>query len=166
MCRRLLRSSTPTHRDKSRLWLRAKELSWIPSSQSSDFSCFFYWMINLGSLSAIATTEMEHHLSFWPPYLLPLAMFSVAVIALVYGKRYYYSRRPRGSVILNAVRVLWIAIRQGFSLEAAKPSYCDLHACKYETQWSDLFVDEIRRALVACRIFVFFPTASHLHGLC
>jgi POT family proton-dependent oligopeptide transporter len=117
----------------------------------------FYWMINLGSLSSIATTELEHHVGFWAAFLLPLIVFCFGIFALIYGKKYYYSRRPRGSVVLNSIRALWIGVRAGFNLEAAKPSYCDLHSCKYSPQWSDLFVDEIRRALVACRIFVFFP---------
>lgn len=117
----------------------------------------FYWMINLGSLSSIATTQIEHRVSFWAAYLLPIGVFFVAIAALLYGKRYFVSRRPRGSVVLNAIRVLVIAVRQGFSLEAAKPSYCEAQGWKYVTPWSDLFVDEIRRALIACRIFLFFP---------
>jgi len=117
----------------------------------------FYWMLNLGSLSSIATTELELHVGFWAAYLLPITMFIFAVVALVYGKRFYKSRRPRGSVVLNAFRALTIGIRAGWNLETAKPSCCDLYHLPYNTQWSDLFIDEIRRALVACRIFIFFP---------
>ena len=42
-------------------------------------------------------------------------------------------------------------------MEAAKPSYRDEYGGKYATPWNDLFVDELKRGLVACRIFVFFP---------
>jgi POT family proton-dependent oligopeptide transporter len=35
----------------------------------------FYWGINIGSLSAIATTELEKNVGFWAAYLLPTLMF-------------------------------------------------------------------------------------------
>lgn len=41
--------------------------------------------------------------------------------------------------------------------DVAKPSYQDMSGHGYKTPWDDLFVDELRRGLVACRVFVFFP---------
>ena len=43
----------------------------------------FYLCINIGSLSSIATTEMELHLDFWPAYLLCLCMFVIGVAVLI-----------------------------------------------------------------------------------
>ena len=42
-------------------------------------------------------------------------------------------------------------------IEAAKPSYQEEYGRKDKTPWNDLFVDEIKRALVACRVFLFYP---------
>jgi len=42
-------------------------------------------------------------------------------------------------------------------MDAAKPSYQEEYGRKYKTPWNDLFIDEIKRALVACRVFVFYP---------
>lgn len=36
---------------------------------------WFYWAINIGSLSAIATTNCEKYVGFWLAYLIPLIMF-------------------------------------------------------------------------------------------
>ncbi|KAF7508960.1 hypothetical protein GJ744_008516 [Endocarpon pusillum] len=58
----------------------------------------FYLCINIGSLSSIATTEMEFHIHFWAAYLLPLCMFLVGFIDLLVGKKHYVRRPPRGSV--------------------------------------------------------------------
>ena len=119
---------------------------------------WFYWAINIGGLSSLATTQLEAHVDFWAAYLLPFCVFFLAIIVLVAGRKRYVTRPPRGSVILYAFKVMWIGIRNNFNLEAAKPSYQDsVGGHKHMTHWSDLFVDEIRRALVGCRIFVFFP---------
>lgn len=119
---------------------------------------WFYWAINIGGLSSLATTQLELRVGFWAAYLLPFCVFFLAIIVLILGRKKYVTRPPRGSVILYAFKVLWIGIRNKFNLEAAKPSYQQsIGDNKYKTHWNDLFVDEIRRALVACRIFVFFP---------
>lgn len=45
----------------------------------------FYLCINLGSLSSIATTELEKNVGFWPTYLLPMLMFFVGFAVLIVG---------------------------------------------------------------------------------
>ncbi|KAI9799420.1 MAG: hypothetical protein M1825_004520 [Sarcosagium campestre] len=117
----------------------------------------FYLCINIGSLSLIATTELELHVGFWATFLLPMLMFCVGFVVLVAGRRQYVVRPPQGSVILHGGRVIWIAIVNRFSLSAAKPSYQERLGKRYQMPWDDSFVDEIRRALVACKVFVFFP---------
>jgi proton-dependent oligopeptide transporter, POT family len=118
---------------------------------------WFYWAINIGGLSSLATTQLEANVGFWAAYLLPFCVFFVAIAVLILGRKKYVTRPPRGSVVLYAFKVLWIGLRNGFNLEAAKPSYQATFGQKHKTHWDDLFVDEIRRALVACRIFCFFP---------
>jgi POT family proton-dependent oligopeptide transporter len=118
---------------------------------------WFYWAINIGGLSSLATTQLEARVGFWAAFLLPFSVFFLAIFVLIAGRKHYVTRPPRGSVILSAFKVLWIGLRNRCNLEAAKPSYQKEFGNKHKTQWNDLFVDEIRRALVACRIFLFFP---------
>lgn len=119
----------------------------------------FYMMINIGSLSSIATTELEAHVGFWAAYLLPFLMFIVGFFVLVVGKPVYKLRPPQGSVIPQAFRVMWIATKNKGNFEAAKPQYHEEfnngHAAKIT--WDAVFVDEVKRALVACKVFCFFP---------
>ncbi|KAI9812581.1 MAG: peptide transporter ptr2 [Pycnora praestabilis] len=117
----------------------------------------FYLCINVGSLSSIATTEMELHIGYWSAYLLPFLMFIVGVVVLVVGKKYYIVRPPKGSIIVHAFRAMWIGLMNKGKMDAAKPSYQEEYGNKYKTPWNDLFIEEIKRALVACRVFVFFP---------
>jgi len=126
---------------------------------------WFYWAINIGGLSSLATTQLELRVGFWAAYLLPFCVFFLAIIVLILGKRKYVTRPPRGSVVLYAFKVLWIGLRNKFNLEAAKPSYQENQGRnRFKTHWDDIFVDEIRRALVACRIFIFYPVYWNCYG--
>ena len=41
--------------------------------------------------------------------------------------------------------------------DAAKPSYQDERERKYKTPWNDFYVDELKRGLSACRVFLLYP---------
>ncbi|GAB1210671.1 hypothetical protein APSETT445_009466 [Aspergillus pseudonomiae] len=72
-------------------------------------------------------------------------------------------RPPNGSAITKAMRILWIGIRSGGNLEAARPA--SLEKTGVSVPWDDVFVDELKCALVACRVFERFvyPTLHRLH---
>ncbi|GAB1200440.1 hypothetical protein APSETT444_009813 [Aspergillus pseudonomiae] len=61
-------------------------------------------------------------------------------------------RPPNGSAITKAMRILWIGIRSGGNLEAARPA--SLEKTGVSVPWDDVFVDELKCALVACRVFL------------
>lgn len=117
----------------------------------------FYLCINIGSLSAIATTEMELHIGFWSAFLLAFCMFVVGFIIVILGRKQYVSKPPTGSIIPMAFKAMWIGIMNKGRMDAAKPSWQDQNGRKYQTPWSDNFIDEVKRGLVACRVFVFYP---------
>ena len=117
----------------------------------------FYMCINIGSLSAVATTELELHVGFWSAYLLPFIMFCVGFSVLVAGKKKYIVRPPRGSVIIHSFKAVWIALTHEGGLDAAKPSLRTRIRHPNELPWDDSFIEELRRALVACKVFTFFP---------
>jgi POT family proton-dependent oligopeptide transporter len=113
----------------------------------------FYQCINIGSLASIATTTMELKIGFWSGHLLALCAFAMGIVVLVLGRRKYIVKPPKGSVVLHALRIIGIGIKNRGTLDAAKPSVSRNMA----TPWTDDFVDEVKRALVACRVFLFFP---------
>jgi proton-dependent oligopeptide transporter, POT family len=113
--------------------------------------------INLGSLSPIITTNLEKYVGFWAAYLIPMCMFIIGFITLILGKKKYVVRPPKGSVVVNCFSALWIGIKNGGKISAAKPSYQAAHGHRYSTPWDDHFIDELSRALVACKVFLFFP---------
>ncbi|KAF3770757.1 hypothetical protein M406DRAFT_77536 [Cryphonectria parasitica EP155] len=132
-----------------------------PATTIKRIYMVFYMMINIGSLSSIATTELEAHIGFWAAYLLPFLMFIVGFGVLVAGKSQYKMRPPQGSVIPKAFKVLWITARNKGNFDAAKPEYHEELASSSGTTraitWDSIFVEEVKRAIVACKVFCFYP---------
>lgn len=131
-----------------------------PNITIQNVFMFFYLMINIGCLSVIATTEMELHIGFWAAFLLPFCFFFVAIAALILGKNVYVKVPVSDKVISRCFKVCFIAIKNKFNFDAAKPS---LHP-ESEFPWSDKFVEEVRRALYACKVFVFYPIYWLVYG--
>ncbi|XHF96489.1 hypothetical protein AWENTII_000123 [Aspergillus wentii] len=111
----------------------------------------YFWVINIGSLSVIPASLLELNVDFWAAFLLPLCFSALAVAALVAGRSKYVVQKPHGSIIVNAARTLWISIKNNGHMDAAKPSN------GANVPWDDIFVEELKRALVACRVFLAFP---------
>lgn len=134
-----------------------------PATTIQSIFMIFYFCINLGSLSAIATTELELNVDFWAAYLLPFCFFFVAIISLALGRKHYVKRPPQGSVIPNSFKIIMIAIKNGFKLDKAKPSVRSAEGLS-EVAWNDLFVDEVYRALLACKVFIAYPVYWVVYG--
>ncbi|KAG2230799.1 hypothetical protein INT48_008740 [Thamnidium elegans] len=120
---------------------------------------YFYWGINIGSLSAIATTELEKNVGFWPAYLLPTLMFIPCIIVVVLGRKQYVLNPPRGSVFVEAGRLFYLSWKVKGGLEACKPSNLSRERPELleKVTWDDIFVDELKRTLKACVVFCWFP---------
>ena len=119
-----------------------------PAVTAQRIYMYFYFAINLGSFGGIATVALEHTVGFWAAYLLPLCAFFVAFGVLVWGRKKYIVRRPDSTVILDSFKAMGIAARNGWKLDAAKPSR------RPNVKWDDQFIDELKRALVACKVFL------------
>jgi POT family proton-dependent oligopeptide transporter len=123
----------------------------------------FYFCINAGSLSLIATPYMELYTDFWSAYLLCLCVFLIGTLTLVLGRKVYVVRPPEGSIITNAFRVIFMMIKNR-KMDGAKPSYQAGLGNTTVLRWDDHFVDEVKRALVACQVFCFYPIYWVVYG--
>lgn len=121
---------------------------------------FFYLMINVGSLSVIATTELEKNVGFWAAYLLPLCFFVIAILTLVLGRKVYVKVPVSNKVIAQSFKVSWIALRNKFNMDKAKNSVSP--GMNYP--WLDKFVDEVKRSIYACKVFCFYPIYWLVYG--
>lgn len=124
----------------------------------------FYACINIGSLSLLATPYMELYIGFWSGYLLCLCMFAAGTLVLLLGRKFYVVRPPQGSIITDAFKALWMMIVNR-NMDAPKPSWQAQHrGTQAHLPWDDHFIDELKRALVACRVFAFYPIYWVVYG--
>ncbi|CDS04124.1 hypothetical protein LRAMOSA07079 [Lichtheimia ramosa] len=120
---------------------------------------YFYWGINIGSLSAIATTELEKNVGFWPAFLLPALMFIPGILVIILGRKRYVQTPPRGSVFVEAFKVFyisWFKCRKR-GIDAAKPSNLAETHPHLTVTYDDVFVDELKRTMRACLVFCWYP---------
>jgi POT family proton-dependent oligopeptide transporter len=134
-----------------------------PSITIQRIYMIFYWCINIGSLSLLPTPYMERDIGFWSAYLMCLCVFLIGTLVLVLGRKVYIVRPPQGSVITNAFRVIGQMIRHR-KMDGAKPSYQVALGKEPSKLWDDHFVDEVKRALVACQVFCFYPIYWVVYG--
>ena len=116
----------------------------------------YYWCINVGSLSGIATTNMEYHIGFWAAYLLPLCALSISAAVLLIGRKHYTVTEAEISALPDAMRASWYAIMDGFKMDASKPSH-QFDKRNRSVPWTDAFIDELKLGLGACRMLLFWP---------
>lgn len=131
-----------------------------PNITIQNVFMFFYLMINIGSMSVIATTELEQHVDFWAAYLLPLCFFVIALVVLAVGRNQYVKVPVSDKVIAKSFKVSWLAMKNKFNFSAARPS----EHPEAEFPWTDKFVDEVIRAFYACKVFVFYPIYWVVYG--
>ncbi|KAJ7234447.1 POT family-domain-containing protein [Mycena rebaudengoi] len=116
----------------------------------------FYWCVNVGSLSGVATTLIEKYIAFWAAFLLPFCFLWIAVAALIMGRSTFVKPPAKGTILPKAMRAFWLGARGGFKMDAARPA---VQAEKYQrtVQWDDIFIEELKRGLLACRVFLAWP---------
>lgn len=124
----------------------------------------FYGCINLGSLSLLATPYMERDVGFWSAFLLCLGIFCVGTAVVLLGRKFYIVRPPQGSIVTDAFRVIGIMLRNR-NMDSPKPSWQTANGRDTsKIRWDDRFVEEVKRALVACKVFAFYPIYWVVYG--
>ncbi|ODH37336.1 hypothetical protein ACO22_02611 [Paracoccidioides brasiliensis] len=123
----------------------------------------FYACINIGALSLLATPYLERDVGFWSAYLLGLCVFITGTSVLIFGRKFYVIRPPEGSVITNAFKAVWVMIINR-NMDAPKSSFQVEQGMGRSFPWNDHFVDELKRALVACQVFAFYPIYWAVYG--
>lgn len=131
-----------------------------PNITIQNVFMFFYLMINIGSLSVMATSHLESAKGFWAAYLLPLCFFFIAIITLVVGRNQYVKVPVGDKTVARTFQCAWVGIVNRFNWDAAKP----LRSPEKNYPWDDLFVEEFKRALYACKVFVFYPVYWVVYG--
>ncbi|KAJ7051289.1 peptide/h+ symporter protein [Mycena amicta] len=142
-----------------------------PSITIQSIYLYFYMAINFGSTGAISASFLARDHGYWVAFLVPTCIFACVPIVLYACRNSYVKTPPRGSIILETLRVVKVClaarwtwnpvalvrdVKQAGFWDAARPSTYDGKAPAYIT-WDDDFVGEVHRTLSACKVFLFFP---------
>lgn len=98
---------------------------------------------------------MEHELGFWQCYLLTTASLAVGIALFALWGPKFVKIDPQENVLPKATRTLICAAKNGFKLDHAKSSYQETRFGR-AVPWSDSFVEEIKKGLLACRVMSVF----------
>ncbi|PPR08189.1 hypothetical protein CVT24_001572 [Panaeolus cyanescens] len=143
-----------------------------PAVTIQSIYLWFYAAINLGACGAISASFLARDNGFWVAWLVPTAIFVIVPAVLVVGRKHYIKTPPRGSILLETVRVITRALAPAWSAnpvttlrnirapgfwDPAKPSFYAKDQVPASITWDDQFVGEVARTCNACGVFLFFP---------
>ncbi|KAI4126278.1 MAG: hypothetical protein LQ338_003842 [Usnochroma carphineum] len=143
-----------------------------PTMTVSRIYMYFYLMINLGSLAGqIGMVYAEKYVGYWLSFVLPTVMFLCTPVIMFLMRNKYARRPPTGSVLAKALRLWALAMKGRWSInpvrtvknlraddfwENVKPSRLGANKPSWMT-FDDVWVDEVRRGLKACTVFLWYP---------
>lgn len=143
-----------------------------PTLSISRLFMYFYAAINIGAIvGQVGMVYAVKQHGYWLAYLLPALVFLLCIPVLAFGGKYYVKTPPAGSILSTALRFFAFAAKGKMSLnpvttfkalfaanfwEDAKPSR-QTGPLPSWMNFDDQWVDELRRAVKACQVFVFFP---------
>ncbi|KAF4125511.1 proton-dependent oligopeptide transporter, POT family [Geosmithia morbida] len=133
-----------------------------PAVTNTRVFLYFYMCINIGSLSGqIGMVWVENLHGFWQAFLIPTALFLIAPFVLWSNKKKYKLTPPTGSLLSKFLRLFrYVQTRSSFwkpDWELGKPSNIAVSQRPVWMTFDDAWVDEVRRGLMACRVFLFLP---------
>ncbi|KAE8378857.1 POT family-domain-containing protein [Aspergillus bertholletiae] len=142
-----------------------------PAHTITRIFLYFYFVINVGSLlGQIGMVYAEKYVGFWLSFVLPTIMFAICPLVLCLCHKNYEVTPPTGSVVAKVFRLWAFALKGRWSWNPIR----FLQNCRSDDFWEnvkpskvqskpvwmtfdDKWVDEVRRAIKACAVFLWYP---------
>lgn len=133
-----------------------------PAVTNTRVFLYFYLAINIGSVCGqIAMVYVEKYHSFWLAFFIPTIFFLIAPIVLALNKKKYKLKPATGSVLSKFIRMFIYVSKRSPAFrpnwEHAKPSQIPVDQRPAWMTYDDAWVDEVRRGLMACKVFLYLP---------
>ncbi|KAL6917394.1 hypothetical protein ACHAPO_010119 [Fusarium lateritium] len=133
-----------------------------PAVTNTRVFLYFYLAINIGSVCGqIAMVYVEKYHSFWLAFFIPTVFFLIAPIVLAVNKKKYKLKPATGSVLSKFLRMFIYVSKRSPAFrpnwEHAKPSQIPVDQRPAWMTYDDAWVDEVRRGLMACKVFLYLP---------
>ncbi|PKS05207.1 hypothetical protein jhhlp_008575 [Lomentospora prolificans] len=124
----------------------------------------YYFLINTGALiGQISMVYAEKYVGFWLSYLLPTILFLFCPIIMIACRNQYARQPPTGSVLGKSIALVSFGIKKNGLLSITKDEFWhDIRPSQVPDKpkfmtFDDAWVDEVRRGLKACAVFLWFP---------
>jgi POT family proton-dependent oligopeptide transporter len=137
-----------------------------PATTTARIYIYFYMLINVGSLTgSLAMVYSEHFVGFWLSYTLPTICYLLCPGVLFYFKKHYKLAPPTGSVMAKAGKLIRLGFKKSKNIRdpewwnKIKPSALRERG-ESVPEWmtfDDAWVDEVKRGVLACKVFVWYP---------
>ena len=131
-----------------------------PEATSESVMLWFYFLINIGAFVGVATSYLAKYVGFWASYLLPGVIYFMLPVLLFFVNKRLIKFPPGGSALGDFIKVNWVCLKGAGFRGFGRKGYWD-HAKTSLTNktypWTDDFVEDVRRTMAACAIFLFFP---------
>ncbi|KAI9172612.1 putative peptide transporter ptr2 [Paramyrothecium foliicola] len=133
-----------------------------PAITNTRIFLYFYLCINIGALSGqIGMVYVEQQQGFWQAFIIPTGLFLLAPLVLWSQKKHYKLSPPTGSLLSKFLKMFFFVRKRSTGLkmnwDAAKPSNVPVAERPSWLTYDDAWVDEVRRGLMACKVFLFLP---------
>jgi POT family proton-dependent oligopeptide transporter len=145
-----------------------------PAVTTSRVYNYFYMAINVGALiGQISMAYAERYVGFYLSFLIPTICFCLALPVLFFCRNWYARRKPEGSVLGPAVKLLFRGMKGRFHInpiatyrhlhdgtfwDSVKPSKIEpSQRPKWMANFDDAWVDEVGRGFRACSVFLWYP---------
>ncbi|KIY65111.1 oligopeptide transporter [Cylindrobasidium torrendii FP15055 ss-10] len=144
-----------------------------PAYTVSRVYMYFYLFTNIGALiGQISMAYAEKYVGFWLAFTLPTIVFLLCPLVLFYGRNRYIHSPPTGSILATALKLWGFSMKGHWSLnpwktykslasdefwERAKPSNVPAASRPGWMSFDDVWVDEVKRGVKACGVFVWYP---------
>lgn len=144
-----------------------------PAVTTARMFLWFYVCINIGSLvGQIGMVFAEKYVGFYLSFLLPTVLFVFCPLVLILCKKRYILTPPTGSVLAKFFSMWTHAMKGRWSINPVQ-TYKNFHAPDFwdtvrpskvpeasRPAWmtyDDAWVEEVRRGLKACVVFLYMP---------
>ncbi|CZR65601.1 probable MFS peptide transporter, putaitve [Phialocephala subalpina] len=143
-----------------------------PAVTTSRVYLYFYLMINIGALTgSIGMVYAEKYVGFWLSYTLPTLMLCLCPFVILGCRKRFVLQPPTGSTLSKAMKLWKLAMGKRWSWnpitfrrnvkrerfwEDVMPSKLGYNKPAWMT-FDDAWVDEVRRGLIACKVFLWYP---------
>ncbi|ROT36371.1 POT family protein [Sodiomyces alkalinus F11] len=128
----------------------------------------YYFLINVGALvGQVSMVYAEKYVGFWLSYLIPTLLFLLCPAIMLALRSRYAKRAPTGSVLGKSFALIGYGIRLNGLGNIKKDSFWQsirpsevTASGEQKPAWmtfDDAWVDEVRRGLMACTVFFWFP---------